>query len=371
MDLSDLPTPLLILDRRRLSANTEIMAERMHSHGVGLRPHAKTAKSAKVVRVASKNGVSGLAVSTMLEARYFLDHGFEDLVYAVCIAPSKLDELGALYARGANLKIITDNLVVAEAISEHSLSHNVLIEVDCGQHRTGVAVDSSQLLELAAKICASGRSRVMGILTHAGHSYACRSSAEAAIVAETERSAAVTAAQLLRDAGYDISIISVGSTPTATHGKSFDGISEVRPGVYMFQDMFQAGIGSCKVSDLALSVLATVISNDSKRKTLTLDAGGLALSKDRSTAGTQFDCGFGLIADLNGNPLGGLCVDRVHQEHGEVTVPNLHTLGTIPIGAKVRIYPNHACMTAAAYNGYSVVDGGTIVQEFWPRCNGW
>ena len=152
---------------------------------------------------------------------------------------SILDELGFLYTRGADLKIITDNSVAAAAISEHSLAHQVLIEVDCGEHRTGVRADGPQLLELAALISASGRSRVMGILTHAGHSYACRSGSEVAIVAETERRAAVQAAQRLSEAGYDTPIISVGSTPTATHGKSFDGITEVRPGVYMFQDLFQ------------------------------------------------------------------------------------------------------------------------------------
>ena len=102
-----------------------------------------------------------------------------------------------------------------------------------------------------------------------------------------------------------------------------------------------------------------------------LDAGGLALSKDRSTAETEFDAGFGLVADLNGDPIGELCIDRVHQEHGEIVVSKPDTFAQIPVGSKVRIYPNHACMTAAAYDAYNVVDGGTMVIDTWPRCNGW
>ena len=371
MNLSDLSTPRLILDRHRLRANTELMVRRIRSHGVALRPHAKTAKSAEVARIASEDDNDMLAVSTLLEASYFLESGFKDLIYAVCIAPDKLNGLEALYPRGADLKIITDNPVAARAISDHPASHKVLLEVDCGERRTGVSPDSAQLLELAAIICASGRSNVIGILTHAGHSYACHTADEARMVAETERLAAVQAAERLRQAGYDTPIISVGSTPTAIHAKSFDGVSEVRPGVYMFQDLFQAGIGSCEVSDLALSVLATVISSQPERKTFMLDAGGLALSKDRSTAGFNFDAGFGLVADLKGDLIGNLRVDRVHQEHGEVTAQDLNIFAQLPVGSKVRIYPNHACMTAAAYDAYSVVDNGTMVIDTWPRCNGW
>ena len=371
MNLSDVPTPGLILDRRRLVANTKAMAARIKAHGTALRPHAKTAKSAKIACLATKSGTRSLAVSTLLEAEYFLDHGFKDLLYAVCIAPDKLDMAAALTNRGADLKIIVDNPVAAAAISLHSEQHQVLLEIDSGEQRTGVPLESSQLLDLARVVHDSGRSRVVGVLTHAGHSYSCQTASEAAKVAEGERRTAVDAAQILREAGYDTSIISVGSTPTAIHGKSFEGVSEVRPGVYMFQDLFQAGIGSCRRDDLALSVLATVISSNSERKTLMLDAGGLALSKDRSTEGTTFDAGYGLVADLRGDFIGDLRVNSVHQEHGQVMVSESKVLEQLPIGSKVRVFPNHACMTAAAYNTYYVIDGDTEVVETWPRCNGW
>ncbi len=371
MHLSDLPTPALILDRQRVRANTDEMRARVHAHGVALRPHAKTAKSAEVARIAVGDKGDALAVSTLREASYFLSQGFTDLIYAVCISPDKLDMSAALATRGADLKIITDNFAVAGAISNHDGNHRVLIEIDCGEHRTGVAADSSDLTELAVTVERSGRSKIMGVLTHAGHSYATRSPDAAAAVAEAERVAAVTAGQRLRNAGFETPIISVGSTPTATHGVTFDGVTEVRPGVYVFQDMFQVGIGSCCINAVALSVLASVIASNSERRTVMLDAGGLALSKDRSTAGLDFDVGFGQIADLSGVPFPGLRVNSVHQEHGEVFVEDPAQFADLTIGSKIRVFPNHACMTSAAYEAYNVVDGGVEVIDQWRRCNGW
>lgn len=373
MDLADLPTPSLVLDRAKVIANTAAMARRMNGHGVRLRPHAKTAKSAEVARLAAGEDGAALAVSTLAEADYFLGRGFTDLIYAVCVAPGKLDDVAALRGRGADLTIITDGPEAAHAINRHHGAHKVLIEIDCGEHRTGVPADSAEVVGLARTVTESGRSEIAGILTHAGHSYACRTPDAVAEVAEAERRAAVTAAENLRAGGFETPIISVGSTPTATHGKSFEGVTEVRPGVYVFQDLFQAGIGSCTQEALALSVLATVISRRPDRGALMLDAGGLALSKDRSTAelGDAGDRGYGGVATVAGEMIAGLRVGGVHQEHGAVAVSDGGAFDRIRVGSKLRVYPNHACMTAAAYPNYAVVDGGTEVVDTWERCNGW
>ena len=373
MDLVDLPTPNLVLDRAKVVSNTSAMTQRMRDHGVKLRPHAKTAKSAEVARLAAGEGGNALAVSTLAEADYFLRHGFTDLIYAVCVAPGKLDEVSALRERGADLAIIIDSQETAHAINAHSGVHKVLIEIDCGEHRTGVPVESARILELAHIVTGAGRSAIAGVLTHAGHSYLCRTPADAAEVAEAERRAASTAAEILRTGGFQTPIISVGSTPTATHGKTFEGVTEVRPGVYVFQDLFQSGIGSCAQDAMALSVLSTIISCRPDRGTLMLDAGGLALSKDRSTAGLgpADDRGYGTVATIAGDVIPGLDVSGVHQEHGEVRVSDARIFERLTVGHKVRIYPNHACMTAAAYSRYAVVDGGTRVVDTWDRCNGW
>ncbi|HSR73038.1 MAG TPA: alanine racemase, partial [Kiloniellales bacterium] len=212
-----------------------------------------------------------------------------------------------------------------------------------------------------------------GVLAHAGQSYDCRSIAEVATVAEAERAGAVRAATRLREVGLPCPVVSVGSTPTAVHARSLEGVTEMRPGVYMFNDVFQASIGSCGFDDIALSVLASVTGRHPERGEAVIDAGGLALSKDRSTATGPRDVGYGLARDLLcGDSLPELQVVRVAQEHGIVAAPG----GDLPFarlapGTRLRILPNHACMTAAAYDRYYLVDGSDAVVGEWDRVNGW
>ena len=213
-------------------------------------------------------------------------------------------------------------------------------------------------------------------MTHAGHSYGCRSIAEIQDVAEAERAAAVTAAERIRALGIDCQTVSVGSTPTALHARNLEGVTEVRPGVYMFGDMFQAQIGSCKESDLAVSVVTEIISHRAPLGRLLIDAGALALSKDRSTECAPNDIGFGLVAGLDGRPLEPqLHVDKVYQEHGQITLNNGAAASVLPVGSRLRIYPNHICMTGAMYGEYHVVDSengdGREIVAVWPRINGW
>ena len=166
--------------------------------------------------------------------------------------------------------------------------------------------------------------------------------------------------------------MSVGSTPTAVHAKHLDGVTEMRPGVYLMGDLFQAGIGACAEGDLAVTVLATIISHRRSSNRLVIDAGGLGLSKDRSTQGRPFDAGYGRVLDaVTGAPLGDLKVTSVHQEHGEVTSAQPIDWDALPVGSLVRVAPNHVCMTAAMYGEYAVVDGDDVGLALWPRTNGW
>ena len=161
----------------------------------------------------------------------------------------------------------------------------------------------------------------------------------------------------------------MGSSPTALHARSFTGVSEVRAGVYMFGDLFQAEIGTHAIEDIAVTVLTSVIGR--RPGMLLVDAGGLALSKDRSTEAVPRDYGFGLVLDIAGKPrLGDAIVRRAYQEHGLVELDPAYPID-LPIGAKLRIAPNHTCMTAAAHDRYYVVDGGDEVIAVWPRVNGW
>jgi len=374
--LDDLLTPALVLDGRRLRDNARRMRDRAEALGVALRPHMKTAKSADVARVAlagaKGKGVGGVTVATLSEAEYFLARGFTDITYAVCIVPQKLGRVAALMAKGADLKILTDDASVAKAIAGDRRRFRVLIEIDCGEHRTGVAPDSKAMVEIA-EILGSGKNVTLaGVLTHAGHSYSCRTPAAMAKIAEDERAAAVAAAERLRRAGFECPTVSVGSTPTARFASNLDGVTEMRPGVYLLGDLFQAGIGTCGVDDIAASVLASVIAHRRGENALLIDAGGLALSKDRATQALPDDQGYGLVcAALTGTPIPGLKVTSVHQEHGHVAADGPLPFDRLPVGAKVRVLPNHVCMTAAAYDRFHVVDGGGRITAVWDRCHGW
>jgi len=381
MNLSEIDTPALILDRRRLTANAARMNARAKHLGVDLRPHMKTAKSADVARLVTADYSGGITVSTLREAAYFAEHGVRDMIYAVGIAPAKLERVAALRARGVRVAAITDSLRVAadvatraEALGAH---FEVLIEIDTGGHRAGVAPESEALLEIGRTVHGAENLTLRGVLTHAGQSYACRAVEEVAAVAEDERAGAVGAAARLRAAGLPCPVVSVGSTPTAVHARSLEGVTEMRPGVYMFNDVFQAQIGSCAMTDVAVSVLATVTSHHRERGEIVIDAGGLAISLDRSTAAGPHDVGYGLVRDAAcGDRLPELHVARVSQEHGIVVAPNGDMpFEALPPGARVRVLPNHACFTAAAYDRYHVIDDGAHgadqVVAVWPRVNGW
>lgn len=385
-----IPTPALLLDRSILLRNLERMRTAIARHpGVTLRPHLKTAKSAAVARLAT-NGGDGITVSTVAEAEYFADHGFRDILLAVATTPDKLRRLDPLLARGVNVTVLTDDLATAHRVAPC----RALIEVDCGEERSGVDPGGEELLEIADALGSS----LAGVLGHAGHSYRARGAAAFARVAEQERVAVVTAAERLRAAGHRVDIVSVGSTPTALHADSLAGVTEVRAGVYMFGDLFQAAIGSCTKDDIALSVLASVIGHRKRDNVLILDAGALALSKDRSTERTDQDAGFGEVHPaLARSASGGVSepehvvsqasvstpdqvlsppswpaaiISTVYQEHGLATCEGVWPWDQLPVGARVRILPNHACLTAAAHDRYHVIDGGEVV-DVWERCRGW
>jgi D-serine deaminase-like pyridoxal phosphate-dependent protein len=367
--LDDLPTPCLVLDLGVLKRNIAAMEAAVARHpGLAARPHLKTAKSREVARLAAP-GFGPVTVSTLAEARYLAEGGWRDQVYAVGITPAKLDAVAALNAAGADVKVITDDLDVARAIAAHPGPLRALIEVDVGEARGGLSPDDPLLLAIAEALGA----RLAGLLSHSGHSYKGRSAADMARIAEEERRAILGAAGRLRAQGHALPIISAGSSPTLIHARSMEGITEVRAGVAMFGDLFQAGIGTHGIGDIAVTVLAAVIGRRPARNTLLLDAGALALSKDRSTEAGPKDWGFGLVLDLDGRPAfgGGATVARTYQEHGEVHCDAPLPLADLPIGARLRVAPNHTCLTAAAHERYHVVDGGREVVAVWDRVNFW
>lgn len=368
MQLEDLPTPCLVLDHGILAHNLSRMSSAIHRHGVALRPHLKTAKSADVARMAVAGEAGGITVSTIAEAEYFAERGFRDITVAVGTTPEKLDRLAKLFSSNMRLNVITDDIEIAKAIAAHAGPFRVLIEIDSGELRGGVSPDGPELLAIGRAL----GEKLDGVLTHAGHSYECRTIDEVKAVAEQERVSVTTAAERLRVAGMKCEVVSLGSTPTMVHVERMDGVTEARPGVYMFGDLFLAAVDTCAREDIALTVLASVIGRRQSKNKIVIDAGALALSKDRSTATTKQDAGYGIVWDIDGKPSYGECViEQAYQEHGVVTSSQPLPFEELGIGAKVRVAPNHSCITAAAHDRYHVVDGTREVIAEWDRVNGW
>jgi D-serine deaminase-like pyridoxal phosphate-dependent protein len=376
LQTSALTTPCLLLDRARLERNLARMRARVRRLGVALRPHMKTAKNVEVARLALGDEGGGITVSTLREAEYFLGHGIADIVYAVGIDPAKLDAAAALIRRGAKLTLLLDNVTAAEAVAARGAALGVrfpaLIEIDSDGARAGVESGSPALVAIARLLRDGGGAEVAGVLTHAGASYRCTSIASVRAVAEQERRSAVGAAAALRAAGFDAPVVSVGSTPTLTFAESLDGVTEARPGVYMFQDLVIAGLGACEVDDVAISVLTSVIGHQPRAGLLIVDAGWMALSRDQGTHGQAVDQGYGLVCDASGRPLGDLVVRATTQEHGLVGRRDgqpLH-VGRFPVGTRLRVLPVHACATAAMHEAYHVLEDGEVAAR-WVRCAGW
>ena len=372
MMLDTLDTPSLLLDEAKLERNCLRMRERVEGQGVALRPHVKTAKNVEVAQRALGKPAGAITVSTLREAEYFFDHGFHDILYAVGVVPSKVERLACLVKRGARVSAIVDSVEGARELVAESARHGVvipaLIEIDSDGHRAGVLPASPQLLAVGEAL---GKA-LQGVMTHAGDSYNCTSVEGIRQVAARERGAVVSSAQALRARGHAAPVVSVGSTPTATFADSFEGVTEVRTGVYVFHDLVMAGLGVCRLEDIAISVLGSVIGHQREKNWVLTDAGWMAMSRDRGTQRQAVDQGYGLVCDVAGNPIEDLIVVDANQEHGIIARRDGGPIdfARFPIGARIRILPNHACATAAQHAEYQVIREGRAT-ETWERFNGW
>ncbi|WP_454674550.1 DSD1 family PLP-dependent enzyme [Achromobacter pestifer] len=375
--LDTLETPCLLLDETRMTRNIQRLNALMAGHGVQLRPHLKTPKSIDVARRVMTSPQGPAAVSTLQEAEQFAAAGVTDLLYAVGVSPSKLDRVLALRAKGVDLTVVVDSIEAARAVAARAAMAGspipTLIEIDCDGHRAGVQPGNhDHLLAVANVLHDAGCLR--GVMTHAGESYGCRSVDAIADMAEQERWAAVSCAETIRHAGMPCPVVSIGSTPTAHFARNLDGVTEVRAGVYVFFDLVMAGLGVCSVEDIATTVLTTVIGHQADKGWILVDAGWMAMSRDRGTAKQPVDQLYGLVCDADGRVYPDLLLAETNQEQGIITLRpgSGASLPDLPLGTKLRIVPNHACATCAQHEAYQVVRPGEPgVVARWERFRGW
>ncbi|HEX4960084.1 MAG TPA: alanine racemase [Thermoanaerobaculia bacterium] len=353
----DLPTPALLLDLGVLEANLRRMKERTAALGVALRPHVKTHKCLEVAGLQRDLGIAGITVSTLYEARVFADHGYGDLTWAFPVILSRLAEVRELAAR-VTLRLVVDSPEAVTALEGLGLPLHVWLKVDCGYHRAGVNPASPDALELARRIASSATLRFDGILTHSGHAYHGPTRAEVAAAAAEERSVMAAFADRLRQEGITVPGVSVGSTPAMAVVEHLDGVTEARPGNYCFHDFAQVALATCRVRDCAVTVLASVVSHRPGEERSVVDAGALALSKDMGPERPERPTMGEVFADYEGGLLEeGARLVSLSQEHGILSAAR-------PVGSRVRILPNHSCLTAAQFDEYAVVRGEEVVDRW-------
>jgi D-serine deaminase-like pyridoxal phosphate-dependent protein len=376
--IEGLSTPALLLDESRMMRNITRLRARLAERGVTLRPHLKTPKSIEVARRVMDAPGGPATVSTLLEAEQFAAGGVRDILYGVGVVPSKLERVTALRRQGVDLSVVVDNVDAARAVAEHSRRTNdripALIEIDSDGHRAGVRCEDTGNLLAIGNTLHEGGAELRGVMTHAGESYSCTSIEAIVAMAERERFAAVGCATVLRAAGLPAPVVSVGSTPTAHFAADLTGVTEVRAGVFVFFDLVMAGLQVCAVDDIAVSVLATVIGHQPSKEWILVDAGWMAMSRDRGTASQRIDQGYGVVCSVDGVLYPDLIMIQANQEQGIIAVRSGSgaSLPELPIGSLVRILPNHACATAAQHASYELIrTGSREIAAQWPRFRGW
>ena len=368
--IQEIPTPALLLDQTILERNLTRLQDRANSFGVTLRPHIKTHKCIEIANHQLELGARGISVSTLFELEEFVAAGFNDITWTLPLIPDYIERIVELCDKAA-IRIVIDSPDMFERLDAiervGSERFHVWLKVDCGYHRAGVNPQSVLAEQLVRSLSESKNIVFDGILTHAGHSYEARNRADILIFAEQERAVMVEFAERMRNKGYNIPMVSLGSTPTMSVTENLDGVNEIRPGNYAFYDYTQAMLGSCGVSDCALTVLASVVSHQPGASHFVINAGALALSKDPGPVHLGDDMDMGIVyEDYDRKRLQAhVHVKTLSQEHGKVLISDAMALkGYYKVGDKVRILEHHSCLTAANFDYYYVLKGYEVVDRW-------
>ncbi len=357
--LSELQTPLVVIDAPTMRRNIARMAEAAAAGGKVLRPHGKTHKSGWIAREQIAAGAIGLTCAKPGEAEVFAAEGVQDIRIAYPVSPTYAPRLVELMD-GVRISTIVDDLGVAQGWSDAMVAAGrrleVLVKIDVGTHRCGVDPRARDAIGFIEQVSRMPGLDLRGLLSHAGHSYAAGSADEIAAIARAEVAMLAELVDGCATRGVEIDEISVGSTPTALVSATLDGITELRPGNYVFHDRTQVGLGVVDWAGCALRIHASVAAFPAPDR-LVLDCGSKVLSSD-GARGFSPTPGYGVILGSDGTPDPGLLIERLSEEHAVVQVSGPTRLR---IGDRVTVIPNHACVVANLSNLYVVADGETVL----------
>ncbi|MFD0696116.1 alanine racemase [Paenibacillus sp. GCM10027628] len=356
--LAALETPCLMIDAERMERNIEKMADVARQHGVKLRPHAKTHKMPSIALQQIAAGAVGITVAKVSEAEVMAAHGVSSIFIAYPLVTESKIERAIRLSERIELIVGVDSLAGAQRLEQtasrlgHSLQ--VRLEIDTGFRRTGVLYEQAELL--ACAIAGMPHLRLTGIYTFRGAILAGKPTLDLAAAGKEEGELMVQLAERIRAQGIAITDVSVGSTPTAAYAAAVDGVTEVRPGTYVFQDRMQARYGVCSLADCAGSVLVTVVSRPSADLAI-VDGGSKTFATDvqPGTAPLQL-AGFGHIVGLDDALL-----VRMSEEHGMLQLgPEAQRSAGLEVGDRLRIIPNHICSTVNLHNEVILQRGETL-----------
>ncbi|MCY9657442.1 alanine racemase [Paenibacillus chondroitinus] len=345
--LEALETPSLLIDADRMDRNIEAMADMARIHQVNLRPHAKTHKIPAIALKQIEAGAVGITVAKIAEAEVMAAHGIRNIFVAYPLVTASKIERAIRLSEQIELIVGVDSLAGAQQLehiaSRHGHSLQVRLEIDTGLRRTGVLYE--QAAALAAEISAMPHLRLTGIYTFRGSLLAGKPTLDVAAAGKEEGALMAQLAERLRTQGIAITDVSVGSTPTATYAAAVEGVTEVRPGTYVFHDRMQARLGVCSLEDCAGSVLVTVVSRPSADLAI-VDGGSKTFATDVQPGTEPLQLkGFGHILGLTDATLA-----RLTEEHGMIELGPLAQAANLQIGDKLRIIPNHICSTVNLHN---------------------
>ena len=363
MQLTDLPTPSVLIENSRVDRNLARMQAATSARGLRLRPHAKTHKSIVMARRQIAAGAVGICCAKLGEAEVFADAGIEDIRLPYPLNPVNAPRVIALLDR-TRLSFIVDHMDVArgwsEAMTRAGREVDVLVKVDVGFHRCGIDPDASGAAAFVAAVAKLPGLRLRGLLSHAGHGYGARSPEEMAEIAASEAETLTSLASKVRAGGIEVAEISVGATPTARFSVDQPGITEMRPGNYIYFDRTQVALGAAGWEDCALTVLARVVTRPAEDRVI-LDCGGKTMTTDQARGWGETQ-GYGsVLQGIRGSaPDASLVVERLSEEHANVRVVGQSRLQP---GDLVRVVPNHSCVVSNLVDAAWLVDGDRVVER--------
>ncbi|MBL0386401.1 alanine racemase [Tumebacillus sp. ITR2] len=348
--VDELETPMVLVHRAKLEQNVREMAEFAREHGVRLRPHLKTHKTWEIAELQLAAGAVGLTCAKLGEATVFLERGARDVLVAYPLVGPKIRRLFELMAQypQAVLQTLTAELAHAQALSEAAVAQGVQLKVwlkvDSGLKRVGVE-PGERAAQLFREMAQLPGLDVQGFLTHAGHAYGAQTPEQVRAIGEYEAHCLLETMALVQSQGEIQSqkqnasslAVSVGSTPTVRISGAVSGVTEIRPGNYVFCDATQIRLGVVRPERVSLRVLSRVVSRPAGDR-IVIDAGAKTLALDRGAHGSDALQGYGLIVGHEH-----AVIERLSEEHGVVRIP---TDSHIRVGDVLEIIPNHSCPVA-------------------------